>query len=211
MRTLLLITLALTLAFACTTQKESLFNGEDLEGWTVFVEDPSVDPEKFFYVNEGCIETTGVPLGYLRTVKEYSDYHLHVEWCYPDEPTNSGIFIHVNGPDLLWPNHFQAQLKHGDAGDFIVHGVGQSATINDTVYTSTSEDRPLIPKQIPGNENEAGKWNKYDITCTGSTIEIKVNGHLLNTALNCNLTSGAIGLQAEGSRIQFRNLYVEPL
>lgn len=211
MRTLLLSVLALTLATACSSQKESLFNGKNLEGWTIFVEDPSMDPKDFFYVNEGMIETPGLPLGYLRTKKEYSDYHLHVEWRYPEEPTNSGVFVHVNGPDLLWPDHFQAQLKHEDAGDFIVHGVGQSATINDTVYTSTSDDRPLLPKLHPSNENSAGEWNSYDITCKGNTIEVRVNGLLQNTAFNCNLSSGAIGLQAEGSKIQFRNLWIEPL
>jgi len=211
MNTILPFVIAIALSVSCTSKKESLFNGENLEGWTVFVEDTSLDPEDFFYVNEGMIETPGVPLGYLRTVKEYSDYHLHLEWRYPEEPTNSGVFLHVNGPDLLWPDHFQAQLKHGDAGDFIVHGVGQSATLNDTVYTSTPEDRPLIPKMQAGNENSAGKWNRYDITCSGSSIEIKVNGHLQNFATKCNLTGGAIGLQAEGSKIQFRNLWIESL
>jgi hypothetical protein len=196
---------------SCSSKKESLFNGKDLEGWTIFLEDSSIAPEDFFYVNEGCIETPGVPLGYLRTKKEFSDYHLHVEWRYPDEPTNSGVFVHVNGPDLLWPDHFQAQLKYQEAGDFIVHGVGQRATINDTVYTSTQEDRPLLPKVHPTNEKPAGEWNSYDITCRGNTIELRVNGLLQNTATNCNLTSGAIGLQAEGSRIQFRNLWVEAL
>jgi len=211
MKTVLLSVFAFVLAVSCTPKKESLFNGENLDGWTIFVEDASMDPEDFFYVNEGLIETVGVPLGYLRTEKEYTDYHLHVEWRYPEEPTNSGVFVHVNGPDLLWPDHFQAQLKHGDAGDFIVHGVGQSATLNDTVFTSTPDDRPLISKMNPGNENPAGQWNSYDITCKGSTIEIKVNGLLQNTAHDCNLTRGAIGLQAEGSKIQFRNLWVEAL
>ena len=211
MRTLVIILVSLVVATACSSQKESLFNGKDLEGWTVFVEDNSIDPAEFFYVNEGNIETPGVPLGYLRTIKEYSDYHLLVEWRYPEEPTNSGVFVHVNGPDLLWPNHFQAQLKHQDAGDFIVHGVGQSATLNDTVYTSTPDDRPLLSKLHPTNEKPAGEWNSYDISCKGSTIELRVNGLLQNTATNCNLTSGANGLQAEGSKIQFRNVWVEPL
>lgn len=211
MRTLFVFASVFALAASCTSRKESLFNGEDLEGWTVYVEDSSVDPEEFFYVHEGNIETPGVPLGYLRTLKEYSDYHLHVEWRYPDEPTNSGVLIHVNGPDLLWPDHFQAQLKHENAGDFIVHGTGQSATINDTVYRSTAEDRPLLPKLNPSNEKPAGEWNSYDIICKGSSIELRVNGLLQNTALNCNLTRGAIGLQAEGSRIQFRNLWIKPL
>ena len=171
--------------------------------------DSAIKPEGFFYVNDGMIETVGVPAGYLRTVKEYSDYHLHIEWRYPENPTNSGIFLHTSGPDLIWPNHFQAQLKHQNAGDFIVQGVGLSATIGDSVYTSSEKGRPVIPKRNPTNEKPAGEWNSYDITCIESTIELKVNGLLQNTATNCSLTKGGIGLQAEGSNIQFRNLWIE--
>jgi hypothetical protein len=148
-------------------------------------------------------------VGYLRTEKEYSDYHLHVEWRYPEDATNSGVFLHTSGPDVIWVAHYQAQLKFQNTGDFIVHGVGVSATLNDTVYTSTEEKKPLIPKIHPTNEKPAGEWNSYDITCLGSTIEIKVNGVLQNRAINCSLTKGGIGFQAEGSKIQFRNLWIE--
>ena len=209
MRLLLIALLALLVGSACSSEKESLFNGSTLDGWTIYVEDPAVDPDKFFYVNDGMIETVGVPVGYLRTEKEYSDYHLHVEWRYPEEPTNSGVFLHTSGPDLIWVAHYQAQLKYQNAGDFIVHGVGVSATLNDTVYVSSEEVKPLIPKFQPSNEKPAGEWNSYDITCLGSTIEIKVNGVLQNRATNCSLTKGGIGFQAEGSKIQFRNIWIE--
>ena len=144
-------------------------------------------------------------------IKEYSNYNLHIEWRYPEEPTNSGVFLHTSGPDLIWPAHYQGQLKYQNAGDFIVHGVGVSATIGDTVYVSSDTLKPLIPKLNPTNENPAGEWNSYDIKCTGSTIELRVNGLLQNTATNCSLTSGGIGLQAEGSKIQYRNLWIEPI
>ena len=211
MRTLTAALLTLLLVSSCNPEKESLFNGNNLEGWTIFVDDPSVNPDEFFYVNDGMIETVGVPVGYLRTVKEYSDYHLHLEWRYPEEPTNSGVFLHTSGPDLIWVAHYQGQLKYQNAGDFIVHGVGVSATLRDTVYVSSEEVKPLIPKMQPTNEKPAGEWNSYDIVCKGSTIELKVNGLLQNRATNCSLSSGSIGLQAEGSKIQFRNLWIEPL
>jgi hypothetical protein len=207
-----LVPLFLTLLLAsCNERKEYLFNGEDLDGWTIFVGDSTIQPEDFFYVNDGMIETVGVPNGYLRTVKEYADYHLHVEWRYPENPTNSGVFLHTSGPDLLWPAHFQGQLHYRDAGDFIVHGVGESATLRDTVYTSSKEVKPLISKMHPTNETPAGEWNSYDIICRGSTIELRVNGLPQNVATDCSLTKGNIGLQAEGSKIQFRNLWIEPL
>ncbi|HYQ55782.1 MAG TPA: DUF1080 domain-containing protein [Draconibacterium sp.] len=211
MRIILISIIVLFVAMSCKDNKEYIFDGETLEGWKIYVEDPSVNPDEFFYVNDGMIETVGVPAGYLRTEKEFENYKLHVEWRYPEEPTNSGIFVHVKGPDLIWVNHFQAQLKHENAGDFIVHGVGNSATLNDTVYTSTEEEKPLIPKLHPTNENPAGEWNSYDITCKGNTIELRVNGLLQNVATNCSETSGGIGIQAEGSKIQLRNLWVEPV
>lgn len=211
MKTNFIFLCVLLLAASCSDNKEMLFNGDNLENWTIFVEDDSVQPEDFFYVKDGVIETVGVPLGYMRTNKEYSNYKLHVEWRYPEEPVNSGVMLHVTGPDKIWVSHYQAQLKHENAGDFIIHGVGNSATIRDTTYTSTEEEKPLIPKEHPTNEKPAGEWNSYDITCNGDVIEIKVNGLLQNTATNCSVTKGAIGLQAEGSKIQFRNLWVEPL
>lgn len=192
-------------------QKESLFNGTNLEGWTIFVSDSKISPETFFYVKDGVIETPGIPTGYLRTVKEYSNYRLHIEWRYPENPVNSGVFLHTNGPDLIWPNHFQVQLKHQNAGDFIVQGVGLSARVGDSTYTSTSAVKPTIPKRNQSNEKPAGEWNSFDITCNGSTIEIKVNGLLQNVATNCKISKGNIGLQAEGSKIQFRNLLIESI
>lgn len=211
MKTLLILGIATLLFVSCTTKKEQLFNGKNLDGWTVFVKDSSINPDDYFYVNDGVIETIGVPVGYLRTNKEFENYQLHVEWRYPEEPVNSGIMLHVTGPDLIWVSHYQGQLKHKNAGDFIVHGVGNSATIRDTVYTSTTDEKPLIAKMFPTNEKPAGEWNSYDITCKGSTIELRVNGKLQNVATNCSVTKGAIGLQAEGSKIQFRNLWIVSL
>ncbi len=196
---------------ACSNKKEMLFNGKNLEGWTIYVEDESVNPNEYFYVNEGMIETVGTPIGYARTNKEFENYKLHVEWRYPEEPTNSGVFVHVKGEDMIWISHYQGQLKHENAGDFIVHGVNNSATIDGKKYTSTEEDKPLIAKRHDSNEKPAGEWNTYEIICKGDTIELYVNGLLQNVATDCSVTKGKIGLQAEGSKIQFRNLWVEYL
>lgn len=211
MKTIFIYLFVFAVVASCTQKKESLFNGKNLDGWTIFVDDSIISPEDFFYVKDGNIETVGVPLGYLRTVNEYSNYHLHLEWRYPEKPTNSGVFLHTSGPDKIWPNYFQGQLKYENAGDFIVQGVGVSATIGDSVYVANDTVNPLIPKINPTNEKPAGEWNSYDITCIGSTIELRVNGILQNTATDCSLTKGSIGLQAEGSKIQFQNLWIEHL
>lgn len=208
----LLVSVFVFLALTGFAQKrESLFNGKNLKGWIIWVNDTKVEPEKFFYVKDGAIETPGVPMGYLRTKKVYSNYHLHVEWCYPEKPTNSGIFIHTNGPEQQWPLHYQCQLKHGNAGDFIVNASGERATVGDSTYVGTEKVKPIAAKRFPSNEKAAGEWNSYDIVCKGDKVEVTVNGLLQNTAVKCSMQQGSIGLQAEGSKIRFRNIWVEKL
>ncbi len=211
MKTILISVFMFLVVAGYAQKKQSLFNGKDLKGWTIFVSDPKVDLNKYFYVKDGVIETVGIPVGYLRTKKEFSNYRLHVEWRYPENEVNSGIMLHTSGPDKIWVTHYQANLKHQSVGDFVVHGVGVKATIRGKEYISTEKDKPVVPKLNPSNEKPAGEWNSYDIVCKGSTIEIKVNGLLQNTATNCSLTKGAIALQAEGCKIQFRNLWIEKL
>jgi len=152
-----------------------------------------------------------VPVGYLQTIEDFENYLLHVEWRYPGKPKNSRLFLHTTGPDLIWPNHYQCQLKYGNAGDFIIQGVGLSAKAADSVYVSTEKVKPIAIKLTESSENKAGEWNSYDIVCKGNTIEVKVNGVLLNRINNRSNTKGRIGLQTEGSKIQFRNLWVEKL
>ncbi len=188
-----------------------MFNGKDFNDYTVCSKDPNADVALLFTMKNGIVETPGTPLGYIRTNKQFSNYKLHVEWRWPEKPGNSGVLIHVNGPDLIWPSHYQGQLKAGDAGDFVLHGAGETVTIRDTVFTSSSKVKPLIRKEKTSSEKKPGEWNSMDVVAKGNILTIKVNGVLQNTAKNCSLTKGAIGLQAEGAKIQFRNIWVKEL
>jgi hypothetical protein len=209
---IILLFILVTFSLAGFSQKKQpLFNGKNLDGWYIYVSDSTIKPASFFYVKDGMIETPGIPTGYLRTKKEYENYRLHVEWCYPEKPVNSGVFLHTVGPDKIWPTHYQCQLKNLFAGDFIIQGEGVSATVRDTLYTSTVKVKPIAPKMKPSSEKKAGEWNSYDIVCKGNTVEVKVNGVLQNYASKCSIAKGAIGLQAEGSKIQFRNIWIEKI
>ena len=48
------------------------------------------------------------------------------------------------------------------------------------------------------NENPAGEWNTNQIVCNGSAIGLFVNGKVMNQITGCTITSGYIGIQAEG-------------
>ncbi|NLF58841.1 MAG: DUF1080 domain-containing protein, partial [Candidatus Hydrogenedens sp.] len=61
------------------------------------------------------------------------------------------------------------------------------------------------------SEKPLGEWNQYKVVCKGDTIELYINGTLQNRATGCTVTSGIIGLQSEGTPIEFRNIHIEPM
>lgn len=194
-------------------EKVLVFNGKNLENWTVFTEAPDTDPGDLFWVEDGMIYSPGVPNGYIRTTETYSNYKLHVEWRWLEEPTNSGVLIHVSGRDMIWPHCIECQLMHEHAGDLVLMGKGAGITIGDSTYMITSEERryAVIPKFEDPSEKPAGEWNSYDITTLNGDLEVLVNGVLQHKGSGLTLTEGNILLQSEGSPIQFRNIYLERL
>ncbi|MEA3226227.1 MAG: DUF1080 domain-containing protein, partial [Planctomycetota bacterium] len=66
-------------------------------------------------------------------------------------------------------------------------------------------------KKNPSNEKPVGRWNSYDIVCDGKNITLFVNGLLQNKGADANPSYGPICLQSEGSPIEFRNIYLEPI
>jgi hypothetical protein len=94
----------------------SLLNGENLDNWKPYLENSDVDPAAVWSVQDGVLRCEGKPSGYIRTTGEYSNYKLHVEWRWADEPSNSGILLHTTGEDKLWPLCVEAQLMHENAG-----------------------------------------------------------------------------------------------
>jgi hypothetical protein len=66
-------------------------------------------------------------------------------------------------------------------------------------------------KLEPCNEVPQGEWNHYKITLDRGELHLEVNGVLQNTASWVERVPGHIGLQSEGSRIQFRNVVLRKL
>ncbi len=186
------------------TQKIVLWNGKDYSGWKLVLEDPGVDVKTVWSVKNGNAYCTGVPKGYMRTVDSYTNYKLHVEWRWPEEPGNSGVLLHCQEPDTVWPVCVEAQLHSGDAGDFILMG---GTLLNEQVDKTMRR----IRKKEESSEKAAGEWNTYDIICKDDTIKLFVNGVLQNVGTGSSVKSGFIALQSEGKPIEFRNIYLEPV
>ncbi len=125
MRTSLLgLTILMTVGLMCTgcAQRTQLFNGKDFTGWALHVDEEGVDVKDVWSVKDGVVHCKGKPNGYMRTTAKYSNYKLHVEWRWVEEPTNSGVLLHASGEDKVWPRCIEAQLKAGNAGDFVLIG-----------------------------------------------------------------------------------------
>lgn len=215
----LLITALLMTSFllpAQTTEKKSrkikksemdnvrLFNGKDLSNWVFVLKDKTVDPATVFTVKDGMIHITGNPFGYMRTKSTYSNYRLHVEWRWPAEATNSGVFVHCHTPDAIWIKCIECQLQAGNAGDFVCMN---GADMNER----TDKSNAIVRKKAPSSEKPAGEWNTMEVVCSGNTIEVYVNGVLQNKGTNTSVSSGSISLQSEGKDIEFRNVFLTAL
>ncbi|HXE42547.1 MAG TPA: DUF1080 domain-containing protein, partial [Candidatus Baltobacteraceae bacterium] len=136
-------------------------------------------------------------------LKNYHDYKLHAEWRFPEGAGNSGLFVHVNPPDKVWPLCFEVQLQSTNAGDVRLNGgshiEGLDATAKFVAHSQPSSEKPL------------GEWNSGDVICRSNSISVRVNGVLQNEIKGTSISSGAIALQAEGKVVEFRNIYLEPL
>ncbi len=140
----------------------------------------------------------------MRTKETYSDYRLHVEWHWPSEATNSGVFVHGQTPDTIWLKCVECQLMAGNAGDFVC--------MNGADMTERSDkSTPIVRKMAASSEKPAGEWNTMEVVCSGNTIEVYVNGVLQNKGTSVNVNKGSICLQSEGKDIEFRNIFLTPL
>lgn len=211
---------ALLLAAAFTAQAAEpirLFNGKDLTGWKHYLWDPQNKTEDtatpvsaVWTVQDGILICRGKPTGYIRTLNEYENYRLFVEWRWPAGNTrgNNGVLIHTTTPNALgqWPRSLEVQLAFGNAGDFWVIGTtlelpNPEGRINGRRHLNLTDD----------TEKPAGEWNQMEIIAKGDEVKVYVNGTLVNEARKLSQSRGAISLQSEGAEAHFRSVVLTPL
>jgi hypothetical protein len=198
----------------------SLFNGKDLTGWEKYSNDKNAKLDELFSVDpvEKSIVIKGKPMGYLMTDKKYENYELTVEWRWavsadtPRDPAkfkgNSGVLLHVSGPNKLWPKCVEAQLLSDSAGDFwLIDGYQLKV---DAKRQDPRSARHFI-KAKEHVEKPIGEWNKYLITCRGKSISLHVNDVEMNEGTDAEPSKGKIAIQSEGAEIHLRNLTLAPL
>lgn len=184
----------------------ALLNGKNLDGWKAFLND-GAKMEDVWSVRDGVLVCKGTPAGYIHTAKEYRNFILRVQWRWSPESKktgNSGVLLRVSGQPKVWPRCLEAQLEHGNAGDF--WKIENFPATTDAARTNGRNCKKLVPA-----ERSIGEWNEYEIVVVGGTVRIAVNGELENVAAECDAIAGVIALQSEGTEIHFRDVRIVAL
>lgn len=186
--------------------------GYDPEAWDCYLDDPAVQLEDVWSIEEGVLICKGTPLGYLYTKKDYDDFVLKLDWRWPPgkKPGNGGVLIRMIGWHKIWPKSLEAQLNAGSAGDFWgLDGYGLSGPA-ERMRTIEHEQFGKLTnlKKTENLEKPPGEWNTYEIIAEGGTVTLIINGQQVNRATECDLNPGRICLTCEGDEIHFRNVEI---
>lgn len=78
------------------------------------------------------------PAGYIVTEKEYSNYHLRLEYKWGEKHfqprmktrRDAGIMYHVVGKDGVWPRCIECQIQENDVGDIFTVNTRLATTVD---------------------------------------------------------------------------------
>ncbi|MFC5049758.1 DUF1080 domain-containing protein [Rubritalea spongiae] len=187
---------------------------------------------KKYKVDTGENDTHGM----MYTEKEYSRYIFQFEYKWGTRIANNfgrwqydaGCYYHVSD-DKIWPIGIEYQVrydhiqKRNHTGDLIrPNGVEYQWICNAEGSAFLHPSKGGKPAKGKGWEHAGepignfqalnGEWNRCEIIVMGEQYTIhKLNGEVVNIAVDLNPSEGLIGLQAETSEIFYRNIRIKEL
>ena len=189
-----------------------LFNGKNLDGWI----DVNTSKETW-KVKNGTLICSGLPVGVMRSDKQYENFILEVEWRHMTAGGNSGIFVWSEGTqfkDDPLAKAIEVQMleldyaRQNNATDDYVHGE-LFPTMGMTAIPDNA--RGIRSKSLEKRCKGKGEWNKYVVVCVDGTVKLSVNGKFVNGLRAAERKKGYICLEAEGAEIHFRNMRIMEL
>jgi HEAT repeat protein len=194
-----------------------MFNGKDLSGWQGLVENPvarakmkpaelakkQIEADKKvagnWSVKDGCIWFNGSGEN-LCSIKEYGDFEMFVDWKI-SKAGDSGIYLRGSPQVQIWDtSRVEAGAQVGSGGLY------------------NNQKNPSKPLKVA--DNQVGDWNTFRIVMIGEKVSVWLNGELVvdNVTLenywDHNIPifpKGAIELQAHGTNLAFRDIYVREI
>jgi hypothetical protein len=198
----------------------ALFNGKDLTGWKGLVENPikrakmsekelatkQADADKkmreSWSVENGSLVFSGHGDN-IATVKQYGDFELILDWKLDKngkEP-DAGVYLRGTPQVQIW------DISRTNVGA----QVGSGGLYNNQKHESK-------PSKVA--DNPLGEWNNFKIRMVGEKVWVWLNGELVvdNVTLEnywdrnqSIFPTEQIELQAHGSRVWYRDVYLKEL
>jgi len=139
---------------------------------------------------------------WLRYDKELADSIFHVEFRFTKieggRGYNSGVMLRNSADGAVY---FQAQAGEEGTGwlfgSFPVNGQAQRFSLR-----SEMKENRVKP---------AGEWNVFEMRAEGPKMTVWVNGGVTTEKTDIPVLKGYAGLEAEGFRIEFRNIKLKEL
>ena len=198
-------------------QPRDLFNGKDLSGWI----DVNTSPETW-YVKDGLLICKGLPIGVMRSDRQYENFILEIEWRHMQPGGNSGIFLwcdaipqksrlpkgmEVQMLELDWVN--QHKRKDGTLPPIAyVHGELFGAG---GMTASPENPRGNRSKSVENRCRGFGQWNRYVVVAVDGNVKLSVNGKFVNGIRDASVKKGYLCLESEGKEIHFRKIRITEL
>lgn len=178
-------------------QKIDLFNGKDLEGWSIY------GTEKW-YVENGLLVSESGPdaeYGYLGTSETFKNFELTVEFK-QEADGNSGVFFRssIEGTKITGWQAEVAPPGNNTGGIYESYGRGW------LIKPDPDKDKAL----------KFGDWNKMKIRVVDGTVTTWLNGTTMITLNDDKIgeADGIIALQIHsggGIKVYWRNVSIEKL
>lgn len=165
------------------------------------------------------LQNSGNPIGVVRSEKMYENFIMHVEWRHLEKGGNSGVFVWCDAkadPQSRLPMGMEVQMLELDWVNInAIDGKQQPiAYVHGELFgaggMTASPDNPRgeRSKSLENRCLGVGEWNRYTVVCIDGTVKLAVNGKFVNSIRLASKRKGYLCLEAEGARMEFRNLQV---
>ena len=178
----------------------------------------NTDPETWRKEKDILI-CSGLPIGVMRSEKQYENFIMLVEWRHMEAGGNSGVFVWsdaIPGEKDRLPGGVEVQMLELDwVNQNIRDGVKPPiAYVHGELFgvggVNTLPDNPrgTRSKSIENRALGKGEWNSYKVVCVDGTIKLSVNGKFVNGISKSSIKKGYLCLESEGAEIQFKNFKI---
>lgn len=205
--------------FGTSRSMEAVLSGAKVKDTPLKWVNVNTTKETWKLMKDGTLSNTGLPIGVIRSAKQYENFILHVEWKHMEAGGNSGVFawsgakpvgtnplpdgVEIQMLDLEWVD---LNLRNGVRPPIAyVHGELFGVQGVTTVADNPRGDRS---KSIENRVKGKGEWNTYDVVCVDGVIKLSVNGKFVNGISKSSQKKGYLCLESEGAQIFYRNLKV---